>query len=298
MKKPIHLFFALLIGAVTSFAADTPTPSAAPQTATESQRANEFLDKTFDEFVATHPQIESSLGIKTHNDQWNDISDEAAKRDLETAQKNLAELKRQFPKEKLDKQAQLSAELYEFQVQRDTEGFKFRLDNYPVNQMGGAHSEIPTFLINIHKIDNEKDAQAYIARLNGIPKLFDQLIANLKAREEHGVIPPKFVFPLVLEASQKVIKGQPFEESGPVSPLLEDFTKKVGALKDVDMAGRDRLILDARKAMTDSVKPAYLKLIAALQAQEKKRTTTPASGSFPMARSFTNSRCGGRRRRT
>ena len=54
------------------------------------------------------------MGIKTHYDQWNDISDEAAKRDLETEQKNLAELKRQFPKEKLDAQTKLSCELYEF----------------------------------------------------------------------------------------------------------------------------------------------------------------------------------------
>jgi uncharacterized protein (DUF885 family) len=306
MRKSINLFVALLLWAAPSFA-DTPTPAPpelatspeakskqkeefgstiADQAGSESQRANEFLDKCFDEYVATHPQIETSLGIKTHNDQWNDISDEAAKRDLETSQKNLAELKRQFPKDKLDKQTQLSSELYEFQAQRDTEGFKYRLDSYPVNQMGGAHSEVPTFLINIHKIDNQKDAQAYIARLNGITKLFDQLIVNLKEREEHGVIPPKFVFPLVLEACQKVIKGQPFEESGPSSPLLEDFTKKVGALKDVDMVGRDRLILDARKAMTGSMKPAYLKLIAALQAQEKKATDDAGVWKFPDGAEF------------
>lgn len=288
MKQPIHLLVALFSFAITSFAQPTPSPSspAVAPAASESQRANEFLDKRFDEFVATHPQIESSLGIKTHNDQWNDISEEAAKRDLETAQKNLAELKRQFPKEKLDKQVQLSVDLYEFQVQRDTEGFKFRLDSYPVNQMFGVHSEIPTFLINIHKIDNEKDARAYIARLNGIPKLFDQLIVNLKAREEHGVIPPKFVFPLVLEACANVTKGQPYEESGPVSPLLEDFTKKVGGVKDLDAATRDKLIADARKALVDSVKPAYAKLVAALQAQEKKATDDAGVWKFPDGAAF------------
>src|SRR5476649_2289047 len=147
------------------------TPGAAltpEQVAAESKRANEFLDKVFDEFVANHPQTESQLGIKTHYDQWNDISDEAAKRDLETEQKNLAELKRQFPKEKLDAQTQLSLELFEFNTARDIESFQYRLDSYPVNQMGGLHSETPTFLINIHKIDSEKDAQAYIARLNGL----------------------------------------------------------------------------------------------------------------------------------
>ena len=84
------------LGMATSFAATpaaTPTPD---QLAAESKRANEFLDRVFDEFVANHPQLESQLGIKAHYDQWNDISDEAAKRDLEMEQKNFAELKRQF----------------------------------------------------------------------------------------------------------------------------------------------------------------------------------------------------------
>src|SRR5205814_2649606 len=130
--------------------------------------------------------------------------------------------------------------------------------------------ETPTFVINIHKIDNEKDAQAYIARLKGVAKLFDQLIVNLKEREDHGVIPPKFVFPLVLEACANVTKGQPFEESGPNSPLFEDFSKKIGALKNVDQAVRNHLFGDSRKALIESVKPAYAKLVTALQNLEKK----------------------------
>ena len=267
-------------------AADRRRKPRSDQIAAESKRANEFLDKVFDEFVANHPQIESSLGIKTHYDQWNDISDEAAKRDLETEQKNLAELKRQFPKEKLDAQTKLSCELFEFNTARDTEAFQFRLDSYPVNQMFGVHSETPTFLINIHKIDNEKDAQAYIARLNGLPKLFDQLIVNLKAREDHGVIPPEFVFPLVLEACANVTKGQPFEDSGPNSPLFEDFSKKVGALKNVEQAVGDHLLADARKALTGSVKPAYARLVTALQALEKKANDDAGVWKFPDGAAF------------
>jgi uncharacterized protein (DUF885 family) len=270
-------------GTTMSFMSATPTPG---EIAAESKRANEFLDKVFDEFLANHPQIESSLGIKAHYDQWNDISDEAAKRDLGTEQKNLADLKRQFPKEKLDAQTRLSCELYEFNTVRDTEAYQFRLDSYPVNQMFGVHSETPTFLINIHKIDNEKDAQAYIARLNGISKLFDQLIVNLKAREEHGVIPPKFVFPLVLEACANVMKGQPFDESGPNSPLFDDFSKKIGALKNVDQAVRTRLLVDARKALINSVKPAYAKLVTALQALEKKANDDAGVWKFPDGAAF------------
>lgn len=283
IPKQFLISLTILFSLGLTASAETPTPE---QIATESKRANEFLDKIFDEFVAAHPQIESSLGIKTHYDLWNDISDDAAKRDLEAEQTNLAELKRRFPSEKLDDQTKLSCQLFEFNTARDAEAYQFRLDSYPVNQMYGVHSETPTFLINIHKIDNEKDAQAYIARLNGVTKLFDQLLVNLKAREEHGVIPPKFVFPLVLQACNNIIKGQPFDESGPNSPLLDDFTKKVGALKNVEQAERDRLVADARKALVTAVKPAYLKLIAALQALEKKATDDAGVWKFSDGAAF------------
>jgi hypothetical protein len=86
MKKLTSVIASAFLAFVSIEAApETSVP--APSAADESRRANEFLDKCFDEFAATHPQIETSLGIKTHNDQWSDISDEAAKRDLETEQK-------------------------------------------------------------------------------------------------------------------------------------------------------------------------------------------------------------------
>lgn len=115
----IALLGFLALGAL-SFAGETPAAAASDTAVSESKRATSFSTNVSTKYVATHPQIETSLGIKTHNDQWNDISDEAAKGDLETSQKNLAELKRLFPRERLDQQVQLSCDIYEFQVQRDT----------------------------------------------------------------------------------------------------------------------------------------------------------------------------------
>lgn len=298
------------------------------QIANESKRANEFFDKSFDDFVAHHPQFASQLGLKTDYDKWDDISDAQAVADLAERLSNLATLQRDFDFDALDPQTQLSCKLFENEAQRDAEGFRFRFDHYPVTQMNGLHSGLPTFLINIHKIDNVKDAEAYIARLNGVPKLFDQLIVNLQTRAERGVIPPKFVFPLVLDASRKVIQGQPFESSGANSPLLEDFSKKINALKEVaepagggqllqpmrrsapedkqkelgdpadsmnrlplgaqrvDPATRDRLLGDAKKALAESLKPAYEKLIAYLQDLEKRATDDAGVWKFPDGAAF------------
>src|SRR5438552_18713535 len=142
--------------------------------AAESRRANEFFDKCWDETVARHPVDESFYGIKTHYDQLEDLSDEKAAADLKALQDQLANLHREFKLESIDAPTQLSYKLFELDVARAADAFRFRNDVYPISQMRGVHAQIPTFLINVHKVDNEKDARAYIARLNAIPKLFDQ----------------------------------------------------------------------------------------------------------------------------
>jgi len=117
--------------------------------------------------------------------------------DLKFRQEQLAALRRDFKPEALNPATQLSYQLFEREVEREADEFDFRFDVYPVSQMRGVHAQVPTFLINIHKIDNVKDADAYIARLNAIPKLFDQVVVNLREREEKKVMVPKFVFPLL-----------------------------------------------------------------------------------------------------
>ena len=269
MKRILGTFTSNIAFAVIAVAGNA---ASSDQIAAESKRANEFFDKCWDETLARHPVDESFYGIKTHYDQLEDLSDEKAAADHAVWQKQLAMLKRDFKPELLDPQAQLSSKLFEREAEREAEEFKFRFDIYPVSQMRGVHAQIPTFLINIHKIDDVKDAEAYIARLRGFPKLFDQLLVNLKVREEKGVVAPRFVFPLVLDACHKIIKGKPFDSGPNDSPLLEDFTKKVTALGKADAATRDRLVADATKALNESVKPAYEKLIAFLEEQAKRAT--------------------------
>lgn len=130
------------------------------QVAAESKRANEFYDKCWAENLARHPVDESFYGIKTHYDQLEDLSDEKAAADHAVWQRQLETLKREFKPDLLDAQARLSYRLFEREAEREAEDFKFRFDVYPVSQMRGVHAQIPTFLINIHKIDDVNDAEA------------------------------------------------------------------------------------------------------------------------------------------
>ena len=283
MKFILSTAGALAASVTIAVAQKTYTPE---EIAAESKRVNEFFDKCWDENLARHPIEESTYGLKTHYDQLDDLSDGKAAADLKLAQRQLATLKNDFHPGALDQQTQLSWKLFEREVERQAEEFRFRNDIYPISQMRGVHAQIPTFLINIHKIDNASDAAAYIARLRAIPKLFDQVVVNLRTREEKGVVAPHFVFPLVLEACHKVIQGQPFDSTTTDSPLFADFKKKVAALKDLDDSTRGKLITDASDALVHAVKPSYEKLIAFLEQQSKRATDDAGAWKFPDGAEF------------
>ena len=267
----------VLFAAWPARAADNPTPA---QTAAASAKANAFFDRVFDEAVARSPMFEAQLGIKKDTDKWDDISDTRALEDLVITVQNLAELRRSIDFEALDDQAKVSYRMFVNDAERSIEGWRWRFHNYPLNQMSGLHSEAPAFLINYHPVADAADARAYIARLRGLGPMFDQLITGVKIRETKNIIPPRFVFPLVIDSVKEVISGQPFDNSAKKSALWEDFEGKVGALKNADAATKEQLLADARAALRDAVKPAYEKLLAVLAAQQKIATDDDGAWKF------------------
>jgi uncharacterized protein (DUF885 family) len=246
----------------------------------ESERVNAFFERTFEDSVARYPEFLTALGRKDRADEWNDLSDAFANESMEITKKQLVELQT-FDRDKLDKDTRLSYDLAVKSMEEQIEDNKWRLYNYPVNQMFGRHSSVVSLLINQHRINDVKDAENYIARLNAVPKLFDQLIVNLEARTAANIIAPKFVFPHVIRDANNIIKGAPFDDGEP-SALLADFTKKLNTLSEKEGEKEGSELTDDKKAtlidaatlaLTDSVKLAYQKLVAHLTELETKATT-------------------------
>lgn len=269
---------ALLCGTTATAIAATPSPE-------EIEKANEFFEEVFNERVARSPEFQARLGIKDDYDEWDDISPAFEAETLEIAKRRLAELRETIDYERLDRQTQLSYDLFVDETEKQIEGYAYRLHDYPVNQMFGAQSRVPAFLINYHRVDSEADARAYVARLRRVAPLFDQLVANLEARAEHGVVPPRFVFGHVLGDCRNVLTGRPFDDGDEDSTLLADFRKKVEEL-DVPATVKAELLREAEEALLRSVKPAYEKLIAYVSALEETATTDDGVWKLPDGGAF------------
>lgn len=258
----------------------------AERVAAESAKANAFFDRVFDEGVDRSPIAQGYLGLKKDHDKWDDFSEQNRLEEFLITVRDLAELQKSVNFDLLDAQTQMSYRLFVAQAELAIEGWKWRNHDYTFSQMGGQHTDAPAFLINFHAVDNVADARAYVTRLRAMPAMFAPLIARAEAQAARGILPPKFVFPLLIESCREIISGAPFEAKDTRSALLEDIEKKTAALKDADEATKAQLIADARAALLEAVKPAYERLVALFEAQEKVATDEDGVWKLPEGRDY------------
>lgn len=243
--------------------ADTERPA---QMQSESERLAAFFERTFQDDLKRSPQFQSYLGIKWDYDKWGDMSDAFADETIAIAKNRLQEIS-QFDTSKLSEQEKMSIRLFKLGIERDLENDKYRHHTYIVHQFRAAHTSVPSFLINIHRVTNVDDAKAYIGRLDNVKGYFDQVVDQMQLRENLGVFPPKWAYDQMIEASQNVISGIPFDTSDKPSTLWKDFSDKVDAL-NLSESEAEALKGEAKAALLTSVKPAYEKLIAAFAHQK------------------------------
>ena len=267
--------------AVPAVAQQAAAP-AAQAAQTETARFNAFLQDVWDAEINAHPVRQTMMGIKKDYGKWDDPSEAAEMARYQRGQKALADMKARFDFNKLTPDAQMSWRIFESVAAANAAAFEFRDYEYVFDQMNGVQSGLPAFLINMHRIDNVSDAEAYISRLSGMKPVLDEALRRAKAQEKKGIMPPKWVFPYVISDAQNLIKGAPFEKGAADSTLLEDFRKKVTALK-LPKDQHDALMAKAEQALLTSVKPAYEAVIAQMKDQETRAPTDDGIWRFPNA---------------
>ena len=240
------------------------------QSATE--LANETYEALFMESLKTSPEYMTYLGMRERYDEWDDSSEQAFEDSVALSKKHL-ELLNDIDAEDLDKQTALSLTLYKQRLENGLSDIKWRYHGYPVNQMFGTHSSIPSFLINQHLIANAEEAKAYIARVKAVPEVIDDLIADLNLRADMGIIAPKFVFAHSIRDSQNIIVGIG-AESDEENPLVADFKAKLDKLQ-LDESVEQALVTELNSALLMQFAPAYSNLIATLEQLDKR-----AEGNF------------------
>ena len=234
----------------------------------EVKKARQFFESVFQDSVLDSPEFQASLGYKSNYDKWDDITWQASRQRAYRAKDYLDYLEKNIDFDKLDENTKISYRLMVKRLQRTIDNDNFIFHNYLITHRGGKHSRIPSFLINYHRIDEEQDVKDYISRLRNVEPLMDDLILQLKLRQDVKKIAPAFVFPQAIKTSENIISGYPFEETKKQNVIYEDFMKKLNALEMSD-ALKLRYQSEMEAVLVTIVNYSYRKLITFLEEQQK-----------------------------
>jgi uncharacterized protein (DUF885 family) len=238
------------------------------------------FEEAFEVGVQRSPETATSLGDKRGYDKWDDETDSFAAESLALQIAANAGIQRLGKIGTLNAQDALSVRLFDKNTERAKAGAKYRGHSYIFNQMFGAHSGVPTFLANQHRVSSVEDAQAYVARLEGVSKNLGDQIDRSNASAARGITPPKFIYDYVISDSRNLINGAPFKDGGADTPMWADFKAKVASLT-VDAPEKARLMEQGKAAMLAHVKPVYDRLITAMETQQKNGRSTDGVWDLP-----------------
>jgi uncharacterized protein (DUF885 family) len=259
---------------------------AAQDTGTQDAALAAFFAEHDAALLARSPQTKAYRGIRDADyGKLDDNSEAAEERAFRADMAALAEMKRRFQPAALSADSQLSYQLFEKQMERARSAWAFRGHHYVFDQMNGVQSQLPAFLVNIHRVSNRAEAEAYVSRLRGFAAVIDEAIRDSARRAAMGGLqPPRWVYPYVISDARNVITGAPFG-AGADAPLYADLKAKVAALQ-ISQPEKDAIVKAGAEALTGTVKPAYDRLIAAMTAQEKTAGTDDGVWRFKGGASF------------
>ena len=164
----------------------------------QAQSIDEFFDEFTAEWVRGDPNLATYLRYFEGEEQ--DRMDRQltppgrayALERIALAKGGLEQL-REFDRSQLTDINRVSADLLDWQLLAMVDREPFLDFDFPLNQFRGANVGLPRYLMRIHPVASERDAENYVAKLAQIGARMDTAIAEVQRREAKGVVPPRFI---------------------------------------------------------------------------------------------------------
>ena len=145
----------------------------------------------------------------------------------------------------------------------------------------GEHTGTETFFTEVHPLRSVDDANDYIARLEDLPRKFDDLIEFLDLQNGAGVIEPRLTIGYSLFGVNQVADAAAADVS--YYTAFRDKIEDIAGLNDAD---RQALLDRALAATRDHVIPAYQSLRNKLQQLHAVAPSAIGVRQYPMGREY------------
>lgn len=252
---------------------------AAPET--ESDRFLDYLNAVHERDIEKSPMLAADFDRDVGRDRWDDISSEADRAYADQLRTDIDHVNASFDIDELGSRARLQYRVFVDERVLKLDRYEWRNHLYMLNQIVGLHLLVPGTLANSHPISEAADAEDYIARIEKVLPLFQQLMDRMREQEDVGVMMPKPVYPRLIEGAQQIVSGRPFDQDSETDSLVwADFKRKVDGLETGE-GEKTALLDDAKAALTGPFKTAYDDLISFLEDQQDRTEVTGGVWQLP-----------------
>ncbi len=235
--------------------------------------------------LALSPIGKMNRGIRDGDyGKWDDFSEAGEAAGYRALADAAASLRHDFDPARLSPKDAMSFRLFQSRAKRAAAYDAVRSDVYAFHQHLSWQSSIPALLVNQHSIANEAQAEAYVARIAGLGAIADAKTDVARARAADGVIPPKWVFPLVLSEVDGILKSDAAPDLAG-NALIDDFRAKIAKL-DLPEARKAVLIQAAISAWTQSAAPAFRRFRAEVAREEPLAGTVDGVWRLPNGKQY------------
>jgi uncharacterized protein (DUF885 family) len=224
-----------------AWSAALPGSAAARAQTTVDARRHELtslFDEEWEYELRSDPEFATALGDKRYNDRLSDHSPEFYQSDLEQRRKFLAHFEAIDPS-RLSQQDVLSRTLMIRRLREQIEGAQFKSWEMPVNQMGGPHLNLPD-LVSLTPFNSVTDYENYIARLRQIPRVFEQVTANMRQGMKDSLMPPGYLLEKVAAEAEDLAA-----KTGEASPFAKPVKEFPAAFSAADQKRLRAAVLSA-----------------------------------------------------
>lgn len=262
---------------------ELPSFTPAPLEALPALEIDALHEQIFAELLRRDPQFATELGIAKHfgidEGLLTDVSDSYQDETDRLIREFLMMLEAIDPAT-LTPDQKLSNDILIWDLREQVRGMEFRYHAYLINQLFSIPLDLSGFMVGVHPLNTQTDAENYVRRLSQVGTQFDQIIAGMEIRAERGLLPPRFVFDRIL-SQLRSITAVPSTEN----EMLIYFANQVESI-DLPPAKRQQLIDDAAVQLTEGVYPAYERLIASLTALQEQTTDDDGVWKLPEGEAY------------
>lgn len=242
-----------------------------------------FVGQLTAELLMLEPQSVSELGaghlLGRTDSELDDLSPAAQAERVAIATRGLASLDT-VNVDELPDDDQITAAILRWHLEDIVALDRYRDHPYPTNYITGYHSWFPEFMADVHQINGEADADAYIDRLTAAGAQMEQLAEATERASAKGIAPTDTGQQIALWQINNVLV------SATNHPLVSDLMGRLTALGTIPERTLNDYETRATQAVRNGVIPGYERLRAAVNEIEARPDSSPGVLNLPEGASW------------